>query len=677
MAGPSSLRVFLLGEAGDDGGDTSITAVAEHRDASAVSRIQISAKALDELRGEIGALRGFVEGGFPEFTEVALQTLGTRLFNLLLHGDVKRLWDRGRPAEGEICPLEILAEDRELAAFPWEYLYDEGTEGFIGQERHPICRNLITLPAAQGAAGPAAAARRTVLVVLGVPPTDPHVSAAEELRWITDRLSPKGFVIKPFRAQSPPDLDRALDESGCDVLHFIGHGGFDADKDEGYLKLVADDRKETRFYARLFAQAAARRGIKLVFLNACETGVAAKDAPPSRSSLAAALLQRGIPGVIASQLSLPDASAHLFSSRVYERIAQGQTLASAVLDGRRMMLYSASQQHVDWGIPVLYTSDPDQVLFLAPAEARPESLTRSGEPRGRSMPVRPRTAPASRPDILSEIERAFADKTVRPSADMGHSFLGAAPNERVISPLEPLRGAAPRPDVAPHVRVALFDLDAKIGFLPDLTESANRAQTYYSFEVVHLPVPAGALQQHAEETSTESQAMTFIPRLERTLSNARRRLSVDRLCGLTRYLLAGHHSATGSTSGFFAASLVSDPHAFVISTCELRSCAEQAGLPFEHAALRVCLAMLLTTDERWGLSPHLETAGCPLDFCEFRTDLVQGLRNDHFDHRPCRDRIKDRDQLAAIDALFALGAGARSPVSRPVISAPSRSAPSR
>jgi hypothetical protein len=661
MAGPSSLRIFLLGEVGDDGDDTSITAVAEHRDASAVSRIQLSAKALDELRGEIGALRGFVEGGFPEFTEVALQTLGTRLFNLLLHGDVKRLWDRGRPAPDEIRPLEILAEDREIAAFPWEYLYDEGTQGFIGQECHPICRNLITLPAAQGTAGPTATARRKVLVVLGAPPSDPRVSAAEELRWIQDRLSPKGFIIQPFRAQSPPDLERALDESGCDVLHFIGHGGFDADKDEGYLELIADDRKETRFYARPFAQAAARRGIKLIFLNACETGVAAKDAPPSRSSLAAALLQRGIPGVIASQFSLPDASAHLFSSRVYERIAQGQTLAGAVLDGRRMMLYSASQQHVDWGIPVLYTSDPDQVLFLAPPEARPESVTRSSEPRERSMPVRTRTAPASRPDLLSEIERAFADKTIKPPADLPNKALGAAPKESTASPSEPTRSAAPRSSAAPHVRVALFDIDAKIGFLPDLTESANRAQTYYSFEVVHLPVPAGSLQQHTEEPSAESQALTFVPRLERTLSNAKRRLNVDRLCGLTRYLLAGQNPAIGAYSGFFAASLVSDPHAFILSTCELRSCAEQARLPFEHAALRVCLAMLLATDERWGLSPHLETVGCPFDFCEFRSDLVQGLRHDRFDHRPCRDRIKDGDQLAAIDALFALGATARSP----------------
>jgi CHAT domain-containing protein len=82
---------------------------------------------------------------------------------------------------------------------------------------------------------------------------------------------------------------------GWHVLHFIGHGGFDATAEEGTLALAAEEGGGTY---RLGAEDLARmlRGypsLRLVVLNACETGRA--SALDGFSSVAGALIRRGVP----------------------------------------------------------------------------------------------------------------------------------------------------------------------------------------------------------------------------------------------------------------------------------------------------------------------------------------------------------------------------------------------
>jgi hypothetical protein len=64
--------------------------------------------------------------------------------------------------------------------------------------------------------------------------------------------------------------------------------------------------------------------------------------------------------------------------------------------------------------------------------------------------------------------------------------------------------------------------------------------------------------------------------------------------------------------------------------------------------------MLIHMDKRWNLGFHEETVGCFMDLCWERDDILVGLRKMRFDHRDCRDKIKDREQLAALDALLEL-----------------------
>jgi len=92
----------------------------------------------------------------------------------------------------------------------------------------------------------------------------------------------------------------------------------------------------------------------------------------------------------------------------------------------------------------------------------------------------------------------------------------------------------------------------------------------------------------------------------------------------------------------------------VVSTFDLRRYAKKAKVSFEKAVFGLCLAMIVSSDPRWRIKYHDETVGCIFDFCEDRDDIVASLKKSKFDHEVCRNKIRDKAQLAAIDSIFAL-----------------------
>jgi hypothetical protein len=57
---------------------------------------------------------------------------------------------------------------------------------------------------------------------------------------------------------------------------------------------------------------------------------------------------------------------------------------------------------------------------------------------------------------------------------------------------------------------------------------------------------------------------------------------------------------------------------------------------------------------KWELAYHRKTLGCLFDRCDLRADLVKGLSHMKFDHKQCRNKMKNGNLLKAIDALLAL-----------------------
>jgi hypothetical protein len=199
-------------------------------------------------------------------------------------------------------------------------------------------------------------------------------------------------------------------------------------------------------------------------------------------------------------------------------------------------------------------------------------------------------------------------------------------------------------------RVALVDLDSKIGFLPDIVKAANAAQNYYHFRVVYLPVPSGAARKSIEGLEPQ----TYLPRLETFLKDTTKTLGVDFVSCFTKWQIAWEDDGGGIHWNYIAWALKASSRVHVISTCDLRRWAQYANVSYAKAVLCLCLAMLIFYDGRWKLKRHYQTVGCLFDFCERRDDIVYGLKKMKFDHKQCRDKIKDEEQLTAVDQLLKL-----------------------
>jgi hypothetical protein len=313
-------------------------------------------------------------------------------------------------------------------------------------------------------AAPPASQRLRVLLAIGTLSDDNAVNADEQVRSVRDvfdaYVAAGEVEIDRVHAPTPQELDTKLQTGGYDVVHYFGHGGLDAARDEGFLQLDRKGGRPFPFYANDFATLVAGSGVRLEFLNACDTGRAGTDTDPARSSLAAALLDRGVPAVIATQYEMPEKGSHLLAWLIYNSLAAGRTLGDAVQAGRRAMTYADAREFFDWGIPVLYTSDPTIVVFKPLASTRTRQLAK--------------------------------DYTEVFSSDRAVEKLGGVTRPGAASLVSSATARTPRRARA-RVRVALADIDAKAGFLPALAAAANSAQGYFYFDVVHLPVPSGAV----------------------------------------------------------------------------------------------------------------------------------------------------------------------------------------
>jgi hypothetical protein len=180
------------------------------------------------------------------------------------------------------------------------------------------------------------------------------------------------------------DLQDLLLDGEWHVLHFIGHGDFDPDRDEGVLALTREDGRADLVAAHRLTDLLrqARPMPRLVVLNSCSG--AAAGISDLFSGTAAALVRGGVSAVAAMQYEISDPAAVAFARGFYAAIARGRGVDDAISSGRVAIL-GLSDRTLEWVTPVLYLRGHDARLFTLPAPAEGTdregtSSTRSGQP---------------------------------------------------------------------------------------------------------------------------------------------------------------------------------------------------------------------------------------------------------------------------------------------------------
>ena len=111
------------------------------------------------------------------------------------------------------------------------------------------------------------------------------------------------------------------------------------------------------------------QSVRLVVLNACDTAQA--SALDEFSSVAGALLRRGIPSVLAMQFPITDPAAVEFSRTLYEGLADRLPVDTAVTEARHALRITLPGT-LEWGTPVLYLRSADGAIFDHP-KGQPEN----------------------------------------------------------------------------------------------------------------------------------------------------------------------------------------------------------------------------------------------------------------------------------------------------------------
>jgi hypothetical protein len=141
--------------------------------------------------------------------------------------------------------------------------------------------------------------------------------------------------------------------------------------------------------------------------------------------------------------------------------------------------------------------------------------------------------------------------------------------------------------------------------------------------------------------------------MESYLRYAAQQLDVQRVCYLTSCMIAGEENGVPFWNRFFGL-LGSSCDEFVITTYDFAEYARKEDVSLAKATLYLCLAVLIATDQSNQAGFHDEIVGCPLDNWKTRDEFLRALELMSFDHSSCRQKIKDQDQLKAIDRLLAL-----------------------
>ena len=294
------------------------------------------------------------------------QAIGAQLFDAVFRDEVLSSLRRSLDAaerQGKGLRIRLrLADVPELADLPWETLYDRSRDIFLALSADtPLVRYLELPESPRDMKGEP---RLRVLAVIaspaGYPPLDTEHEWANLKEALKD-LEARGLVA--LERLAPPSLDalqRQLRVQEYHILHFLGHGSFDAQAQDSVLLLEGEDGKPQVVSGQNFsALLRDQRSLRLTVLNVCEGAEAA--ASDAYSGVAQRLVRGGVPAVIAMRTAISDQASIALAHSFYSALADGAAVDAALSEARKTLFTGGYQ--AEWGTPVLYMRAADGNLW--------------------------------------------------------------------------------------------------------------------------------------------------------------------------------------------------------------------------------------------------------------------------------------------------------------------------
>ncbi|WP_263869048.1 CHAT domain-containing protein [Streptomyces sichuanensis] len=420
-------------------------------------------------------------------SEEPVQQVGEQLFRALFTGPVYGTYRASLGAaqeRQERLRIVLRLDAPELALLPWEMLFDPEDGAYLCRHE-PLVRHV---PALYTREPQRVSPPLRVLVIIasprGLPPLDTDAERRRLERALAGQVAAGRVELTWLPAADWDSVQAALLEGEWHVLHFIGHGDYDADADEGLIALVDDDGGPHMVAANQLVDllGMAEPTPRLVVLNSCAS--AQGGTHDVFSSTGAALVRSGISAVAAMQFTVSDRAAVHFAQGFYTSLASGHRIDEAARSGRIAML-GCGRTALEWITPVLYVRGETTELFTFTSAPPPAPPAREPGPPPGAQPQPGRSQPpdASRHEAQLRALRVMAGAELR----IGN-------HDKAIELLDDLLTLAPDD----HEAAALRETAARRCRLAGLHERAAEAETAQDWTTA-IEAYAEILQEQPED----------------------------------------------------------------------------------------------------------------------------------------------------------------------------------
>lgn len=295
-----------------------------------------------------------------------MRTFGQLLFDSTISGEVR---DRLRESLGQVKRngkgLRIrlrIANIPELSNLPWEFMYDASQSRYLALSiETPLVRYLDIARDIQPLT---IRPPLRILAMISSPRDLPTLNVQKEwdnLRESVSRLENRGLVsLTKLEQPTLQALQRQLRRGEYHIFHFIGHGVFSKQYQDGQLLFEDEMRGGNRVSGHdLGILLHDHPYLRLAVLNACEG--ARTSLEDQFSGTAQSLMLQGLPAVIAMQFRITDIAAITLAREFYAALADGYPVDAALTEARKAIKTHGND--LEWGTPVLYMRAPNGQIF--------------------------------------------------------------------------------------------------------------------------------------------------------------------------------------------------------------------------------------------------------------------------------------------------------------------------
>jgi tetratricopeptide (TPR) repeat protein len=373
--------------------------------------------------------------------EAFMTERGEALFRSIFEdsNESTRLWSLIEP-HLSTARVEITTGIAEATAIPWELIRNPHTRTNLALSAQAFVRTQ------RGAQTTLMAEREAEKVRILLVICRPHGGADVPFRSVANPLVTRlnddvrgAFDLDVLRPPTYEQLARALrlaKESGrpYHIVHFDGHGVYAEAVDRGLLAFEDPANQQNSEFVDGFMLGALLRdtSVRVLVLNACQSAFAEAPTKPREAaagttreeieaygSLAQAVMEAGVAGVVAMRYSVYVVTAAQFVAELYGALARGRQLGEAVTWARKNLHDQPDRQIAyeprplqDWSVPLVWERAPLR-LWPEKSDAVPIKITLDKSEIAKpgaldqALPARPDVGFYGRDETLYALDRAF------------------------------------------------------------------------------------------------------------------------------------------------------------------------------------------------------------------------------------------------------------------------------